>query len=144
MSTLDKAILIAAQAHADQKDRYEKPYILHPIRLMMNVDSEQDKIVAILHDVVEDSDWTLEGLRDEEGFTTEIVAAVDCLTRRDGEPYVDYIERLKSNRIARKVKLADLEDNMDLRRINEVSENDLKRLEKYHQAWRLLIKYEKQ
>ena len=141
MSALDKAILIATQAHTGQKDRYGKPYILHPIRLMMKVYSEQEKVVAILHDVVEDSDLTLEDLL-REGFSAEIITAVDCITKRNNEPYMDYIERVRSNRIARKVKLADLKDNMDLRRINKISKNDLERLEKYHQAWRLLIEYE--
>jgi len=137
MSTIDKAILIAAQAHAGQKDRFGKPYILHPIRLMMNVDSELEQIVAILHDVVEDSDWTLEALR-QEGFSAEIISAVDCITKRNSEPYMDYIERLRSNSIARKVKLADLEHNMDLRRIDQVTAYDLERLKKYHLAWRIL------
>jgi guanosine-3',5'-bis(diphosphate) 3'-pyrophosphohydrolase len=141
MSTLDKAILIATQAHQDQKDRYDKAYILHPIRLMMKMDSEQEQIAAILHDVVEDSEWTFDDLY-KEGFSGEIITAVDCLTKRDNEPYMDYIERLKSNTIARKVKLADLEDNMDLRRIDKVSEKDMKRLERYHQAWKLLRAYE--
>jgi len=138
MSTLDKAIFIAAQAHIGQKDRYGKPYILHPARLMMNVDSDAEKIVAILHDVVEDSDWTLEQLR-KEGFSSGIITAVDCVTRRDDEPYMDYIERLRSNKIARKVKLADLKDNMDLRRIDKLSNIDLERLKKYHLAWRILM-----
>jgi (p)ppGpp synthase/HD superfamily hydrolase len=143
MSTLDKAILIAVQAHQDQKDRYGKAYILHPIRLMMKMDSVQEQIVAILHDVVEDSEWTLIDLH-KEGFSEEIITAVDCMTKRDNELYMDYIERLKINPIARKVKLADLEDNMDLRRIAQISEYDLKRLERYHQAWKLLREYEAQ
>lgn len=143
MSTLDKAILIAAQAHQDQKDRYGKAYILHPIRLMMKMDSVQEQIVAILHDVVEDSEWTLIDLH-KEGFSEEIITAVDCMTKRDNELYMDYTERLKINPIARKVKLADLEDNMDLRRIAQISEYDLKRLERYHQAWKLLKDYETQ
>jgi len=137
MSTLDKAILIAAQAHQDQKDRYGKPYILHPIRLMMNVDSETEKIVAMLHDVVEDSNWTLENLR-AEGFSAEVIIAVDCLTKREDEQYFDYIERIKTNPIAQKVKLADLEDNMDLRRIDNLTEKDLQRMERYHSAWKKL------
>jgi len=137
MSTLDKAILIAAEAHQDQKDRYGNPYILHPIRLMMKMESETEKIVAILHDVVEDSDWTFDQLR-RKGFSEEIISAVDRLTKRENEPYFEYIERTKQNSTALKVKLADLEDNMDLQRIEQISEKDLKRLERYHQAWKLL------
>ena len=139
MSTLDRSILIAAQAHQDQKDRYDKPYILHPLRLMMNVDSETEKIVAILHDVVEDSEWTLDDLKNE-GFSDTVIAAVDCLTKRENEKYFDYIERTKANPIAQKVKLADLEDNMDLKRIDNLSDKDLKRLERYHLAWQELKK----
>ncbi|MBN2222717.1 MAG: GTP pyrophosphokinase [Vallitaleaceae bacterium] len=141
MSTLDKAILIAAQAHAGQKDRSGKPYILHPIRLMMNVDSDEEKVVAILHDVVEDSDWTLDGLR-EEGFSDEIITAVDCITKRDNEPYMNYIERLISNNIARRVKLADLEDNMDLRRIDQIANHDVERFKRNHLAWKKLMAHE--
>lgn len=141
MSTLDKAIHIAAQAHAGQKDQNGKPYILHPIRLMLNVDSDEEKVVAILHDVVEYSEWTLDGLR-EEGFSDEIITAVDCITRRDNEPYMNYIERLRSNRIARKVKLADLEDNMDLRRIDQVANHDVERLKRNHFAWKKLMEHE--
>lgn len=140
MSTLDKAILIAGQAHQNQKDRYAKPYILHPIRLMMKVKSGTGKIVAILHDVVEDSDWTLGNLR-AEGFSAEIIAAIDCLTKRENEPYFDYIERTKTNHIAQIVKLADLEDNMDLRRIENLTEKDMKRMKKYHLAWKELKKF---
>ena len=103
----------------------------------MNMDSVQEKIVAILHDVVEDSDWTLEALG-KAGFSAEIITAVDCMSRREDEPYMKYIERLRSNKIARKVKLADLEDNMDLRRIDQLSENDFERFKKYHLAWQRL------
>jgi len=137
MSTLDKAILIASQAHQGQKDRYGKSYILHPVRLMIKMDSVEEQIAAVLHDVIEDSDWTVNDLH-KEGFSDEIITAVDCLTKKDHEPYMEYIARLKPNTIARKVKLADLEDNMDLRRIDQISEKDLKRLARYHQAWKLI------
>lgn len=139
MSTLDKAIRIAAEVHEGQKDRYGAPYILHPIRVMMRVETDLEKIAAILHDVVEDSDWTLADLQ-KEGFSEEVVTAVDCLTKRDeqNEPYMDYIDRVLTNPAAIKVKLADLEDNMDLTRIADMQERDPERLMRYHEAWKKL------
>ncbi|MCI0524983.1 MAG: HD domain-containing protein [Acidobacteria bacterium] len=137
MATLEKAISIAAQAHESQKDKSGAPYILHPLRMMMRMKSETAMIAAILHDVVEDSDWTLEQLRGE-GFSEEVLEAVDCLTNRDGESYDEFIVRVKTSIIARQVKIADLEDNMDIKRIGEMTPKDLARIEKYHRAWRAL------
>src|SRR5262245_11766928 len=137
MATLEKAILIAAQAHLGQKDKAGAPYILHPLRLMMRMDSEDAMIAAVLHDVVEDSDCTLEQLRGE-GFSEEVLHAVDCLTNRDGESYDEFIARVQPNAIARQVKIADLEDNMNVKRIGEMTPKDLARIEKYHRAWRAL------
>ncbi len=137
MSTLAKAIRIAAEAHDGQQDRFGAPYILHPLRVMMRMTSEEERIAAILHDVVEDSDWTLDDLR-KEGFSEVILQAVDCLTRRQGEHYFEYIERLKPNTVARAIKIADLEDNMDMKRIDTVSDKDLNRLARNHQAWLIL------
>jgi (p)ppGpp synthase/HD superfamily hydrolase len=137
MATLEKAIQIAAQAHAGQKDKSGAPYILHPLRMMLRVESETAMIAAVLHDVVEDSDWTLEQLR-LEGFSEEVLQAVECLTNRDGGSYDDFIARVKTNAIARQVKIADLEDNMNVKRIGEMSPKDLARIEKYHRAWRAL------
>jgi len=90
-----------------------------------------------LHDVVEDTDWTLERLR-EEGFSDEVLEAVDCLTHRGGESYQEFVERVRANPIARQVKIADLEDNMNIRRISQLGANDLERLGKYHKAWCVL------
>ena len=117
--TLERAIAIAAEAHAGQKDRAGAPYILHPIRLMIQMDSENAMMAAVLHDVVENSVWTLDDLR-KEGFSNEVLNAVDSLTHRDkeGEDYWDYIQRAKSDPIAIKVKLADLEDNLNPDRLN--------------------------
>lgn len=137
MATLEKAIQIAAQAHKGQKDKSGAPYILHPLRMMMRVESEAAMIAAVLHDVVEDSDWTLEQLRGE-GFSEEILQAVDCLTNRDGESYDEFIVRVQASAIARQVKIADLEDNMNVKRIGEMTPKDLARIEKYHRAWRAL------
>ena len=137
MATLDKAIIIAAKVHQNQTDRYGKHYILHPIRVMMSVESEKEKIVAILHDVIEDSDWTLEKLRTE-GFSKDIINAIDCLTKRNGENYMDYINRTKADNIARKVKIADLEDNMNIKRVKNLNDKDSQRIMKYHRAWEYL------
>ncbi len=134
MATLGHAIAIAAEAHKRQYDRAGKPYILHPLRIMMRMTSEQDMIAAILHDVVEDTDWTIDLLR-AEGFAEEILFAVDCLTKRDGEPYQALIDRAKHSPIARRVKIGDLEDNMDIKRVGVLSTHDMERLARYHAAW---------
>src|SRR5215468_1348152 len=137
MATLERAILIAAQAHLGQRDKGGAPYILHPLRMMMRMESESAMIAAVLHDVVEDSDWTLEQLRGE-GFSEEVLQAIDCLTSREGETYGEFISRVRSSEIARRVKIADLEDNMNVKRIGEITPKDLARVEKYHRAWRAL------
>ena len=137
MSLLERAILLAVQAHRGQVDRSGAPYILHPLRVMFRVEAENERIAAVLHDVVEDTDWTLDGLR-AEGFPEEVVQAVDCLTRREGESYDDRVARAAANPIARRVKLADLEDNMDARRLARWSEEDAARFERYHRAWRFI------
>lgn len=137
MATMEKAILIAAQAHLGQHDKGGAPYILHPLRMMMRMESEAAMMAAVLHDVVEDSDWTLEQLRDE-GFSEEVLQAVDCLTNRDGEGYDEFIARVRANAIASQVKIADLEDNMNVKRIGEMTPKDLARIDKYHRAWRAL------
>jgi len=138
--TLERAIAIAAEAHAGQKDRAGAPYILHPIRLMIQMDSEDAMMAAVLHDVVENSVWTLDDLR-KEGFSNEVLNAVDSLTHRDkeGEDYWDYIQRAKSDPIAIKVKLADLEDNLNPDRLNEVTEKDEKRFDRYRKAQEMLL-----
>jgi (p)ppGpp synthase/HD superfamily hydrolase len=104
---------------------------------MMQMTSEAAMMAAVLHDVVEDTDWTLERLR-EEGFSDEVLEAVDSLTHREDESYQEFVERVRANPIARQVKIADLEDNMNIRRISQLSAKDLERLEKYHRAWCVL------
>lgn len=138
MATLERAIAIAATAHAGQKNKGGGPYILHPIRVMMRVESDVAKMAAVLHDVVEDTDWTIDGLRGE-GFSEEVLAAVDCLTHREGEDYFAYVERAAGHPIAKLVKLADLEDNMNVMRLNEIRDRDLERVRRYHTAWRMLL-----
>ena len=98
-------------------------------------------IVAVLHDVVEDTSWTLEGLK-KEGFSSDVLEAVDAMTRRSNETYDEFVDRALSNAVAREVKIADLEDNMDLKRIASLTEKDLERLQRYHRAWSEAVKNE--
>lgn len=134
---LGRAIAIAATAHQHQVDKAQSPYILHPLRLMMRGQTLLEQIVAVLHDVVEDSDWTLAQLA-AEGFPEAIVAALDCLTRRREESYEQFIDRIVEgslqNPLAAQVKLYDLEDNMDLKRLHQLTGKDAERLQRYHQA----------
>jgi (p)ppGpp synthase/HD superfamily hydrolase len=139
LELLEKAIEIAVTAHRGQKDRHGAPYILHPLRVMARVDTVPEKIVAILHDVVEDTNWTFESLR-QEGFPEKLLAALRCVTKQQDEAYEAFVERSASDPIARRVKLADLEDNMDVRRLPELKEAELKRLAKYRAAWERLRK----
>ncbi|HOO94327.1 MAG TPA: HD domain-containing protein [Proteiniphilum sp.] len=135
---LHRAIEIALTAHMGQFDTHnDRPYIEHPYRVMNGGHTLQEKIAGMLHDVVEDSEWTLEQLT-AEGFSQEIVAAVDALTRREGEPYEESIRRVKADALATRVKLLDLTDNMDIRRWEKVTEKDLERLQKYLKAYKKL------
>lgn len=133
MSTLEKAIIIAAKAHEGQSDKAGEPYILHPLRIMLRLSSTEERVVAVLHDVVEDSDISLEDLR-AEGFSEKIIEAIHSVTKEPGESYEDFINRALSNPIARRVKLVDLEDNSNLSRIKDPTDIDLKRIEKYRKA----------
>lgn len=137
MSTLQRAIEIAVEAHKEQTQKNNLPYVLHPLTLMLSMNTDETRIAAVLHDVVEDTDWTLDLLA-AEGFRKEVLDAIDCLTHREDTSYDDYIDRIRPNSIARTVKLADLKDNMNLLRIPEPSERDLIRLKKYRAAWRTL------
>ena len=138
MSTLERAIVIAAEAHAGRTDKAGAPYILHPLRMMMDLTSAEERIVAVLHDVCEDCPgWTFERLRGE-GFSEEILAALDSVTKRKGEPYEDFALRAAANPIGRRVKLADLRDNSDLSRITTPSVKDHQRIAKYARAIELI------
>jgi (p)ppGpp synthase/HD superfamily hydrolase len=141
MSNLERAIRIAVKVHKGQKDKYGAPYIGHVLRVSGAGRTEDEKIVGALHDVVEDSEWTYDDLR-KAGFAEHIVQAVKALTKEDNdEKYDDFVERTRKNKLAIRVKLNDLQDNMDVRRIPaEVGEKDVKRLNKYLRAWRILIK----
>jgi (p)ppGpp synthase/HD superfamily hydrolase len=137
MSTLEHAIRIAAVAHEGQVDKAGAPYILHVLRVMLAVSSNEERIVAVLHDVVEDTMWTPEALR-AEGFGDAIINAIERLTRREGESYDAFIERAGSSAISRRVKLADLADNANLDRIAQPSDEDRARVSKYQRAMNAL------
>lgn len=131
-----KALLVAIKAHKGQKDKGGKPYILHPIRVALNVKGKDEKIVALLHDVIEDTSYTIDDL---DFLSEEQRKALLLLTHDDNVPYMEYITELKKNKIASKVKLKDLEQNMNLKRLKTVSDKDLKRLEKYKKAKEILL-----
>ena len=135
---LEKAIQIAVEAHAGTKDKGGKAYILHPISVMMRVETEEEKIVAILHDVVEDTDWTFDALR-KEGFSETVIEALETVTKySEEEDYDDFIQRSLKNEIGRKVKIADLRENLDVTRIGELTEKDIERINKYKRALKTL------
>lgn len=134
MATLSKAIAIAAQAHQNQLDKSGRAYILHPLRMMFKMTTDEEMMAAILHDVVEDSNWTIEALR-AEGFPEAVLEAVESLTNREGETYEQFIARVKENPLAVKVKIADLEDNMDMKRLMQFGDKEIERFRKYHRHW---------
>ncbi|BBH19133.1 hypothetical protein Back11_04780 [Paenibacillus baekrokdamisoli] len=127
------ALIIAATAHKGQYDKGNKPYILHPLAVMNRVHTLEEKIVAILHDVVEDTSVTLEVLS-VQGFTPVMIDAIDRLTKRESESYMDFIQRAKENEISRNVKIADIQENMDLSRLTKPTDKDHERVEKYQKA----------
>ncbi|OAJ75063.1 guanosine-3',5'-bis(diphosphate) 3'-pyrophosphohydrolase [Brevibacillus sp. SKDU10] len=133
MNMAVEAVLLATKAHANQQDKGGQPYILHPLRVMMYMPSDEARAVAVLHDVLEDTDVTAEDLR-VAGFPKEVVEAVMILTKNPKEEYDSYITRVKQNQLARAVKIADIKDNLDVTRIAEPTEDDLARIEKYKRA----------
>lgn len=138
MNQIERAIAIALEAHAGRVDRYGRPYILHPLAVMTAVEGEPAQMAAALHDVIEDSSMTLEALR-AESFPEAVLEAVRLLTHdKAAQSYEDYVRALKPNAIARQVKLADLQHNMDIRRMSAVTPEDAPRLEKYRRAWEML------
>ncbi|MDR3482089.1 MAG: GTP pyrophosphokinase [Burkholderiaceae bacterium] len=137
MSILEQAIALAVSAHTGQVDKAGAPYILHPLRLMLSLQTEPERIVAVLHDVVEDCGVSLEDLK-MRGFSAEVVAAIEAVTRRTGESYEDFVLRAAANPIGRRVKLADLRDNSDLGRIDQPSDEERRRVEKYQRPIRLI------
>jgi (p)ppGpp synthase/HD superfamily hydrolase len=139
MPTLEDAIILATDAHRGQKDRNDEPYIMHPLRVAAQLWGYDERMVAVLHDVVEDTDVTLDDLR-QAGYPDHIVDAVDALSKRKdvNEPYSQYIRRVKENPLATKVKIADLGDNANLGRLPKVEAYDLRRLDRYNRALQFL------
>lgn len=134
-----KALLTAYQAHLGQTDRSGLPYIFHPFHLAEQMDDEVSTAAALLHDVVEDTNLTLEDLA-QAGFSPEVLEVVDLLTHDPAVSYMDYIQRIvhSQNPIAKKIKLADLKHNSDLSRLDTISPKDQERLQKYRQAAQML------
>lgn len=132
-SQSEKAYRIAKKAHLGQVDKAGEDYIKHPEKVASFVKTDEEKAVAYLHDVIEDTELTLEDLY-EYGFSKEILEAVDIITKKRGEDYQSYLNSVKKNKLARAVKLADLRHNSDLTRLTEVTEKDIKRKEKYQKA----------
>ena len=132
-----KALVISFNAHKEQVDKSGMPYVYHPYRIAEQMEDEYSTCVALLHDVVEDTDITLEDLKDK-GFPKEVLEAVALMTHDDETPYFEYIKRIKTNPIATAVKLADLQDNSNYERLDKVEIKDLQRLEKYREAKRIL------
>ena len=134
----DRALQIAIRAHKGQKDKADRDYVMHPIRVAERCKDPRAKIVALLHDTIEDTSVTPSYLRSE-GFPEEIINAVLSVTKRsENEDYDDFVRRAAENEIGREVKIADLEDNMDIRRLKEISDYDADRLRKYLRAWQYL------
>ncbi|KAB0503449.1 MULTISPECIES: HD domain-containing protein [Pseudomonas] len=135
--TLERAIAIAAAAHEGQVDKGGAPYILHPLKVMLRVNTLEERIVAVLHDVVEDCGISFDDLRNE-GFSETVLMAIASVTKVPDESYEEFVERAAQNPIGRVVKLADLEENSDLSRIAQPSWEDLERVEKYRRAMGVL------
>jgi (p)ppGpp synthase/HD superfamily hydrolase len=136
MSKLEQAIQLATKLHAGQVDKAGKDYITHPLRVMNSVEGETEKIAAVLHDTLEDTSITFEEL--ENLFGHAVAATVRTLSKLENEDYFDFINRVKQNPVAVKVKIADIKDNMDLSRLKTITDRDLERLEKYQKALSLL------
>jgi len=142
MTNLERAIEIAISAHKGQTDKGGNPYILHPLRVMISLESQAEKMVGVLHDVVEDSDWTFEDL-ESEGFPVEVIDALKSVTKNESEHgsnegYFRFVERAKLNPIGSRVKIADLQDNLDISRIPELDENAIQRINKYKRSLEIL------
>lgn len=131
------ALKLCFEAHRDQVDKSEIPYVFHPFHLAGQMQTEQTVIVALLHDVVEDADFTIEDLKNK-GFDKEVCDAIELMTHADGVDYLDYVRAIRENPIAKAVKLADLRHNSDLSRLDVVDEKALKRRNTYLEAIEIL------
>lgn len=133
VNSIETAIRIALDAHQGQVDKGGETYILHPLRLMGQANTKEERIVALLHDVVEDSSYTLDDLR-KQGFSDSVIDALECLTKKEGEDYDDFIERISRNQLATRVKILDMRDNSDLSRLKSISSEDRERAAKYNRS----------
>ena len=131
------ALKLCFEAHKDQVDKSGMPYVFHPFHLAEQMTDEETTVVALLHDVIEDTDYTLEDLT-EMGFSENVLRAISLMTHDEGVPYMDYVARIKANPIARAVKLADLRHNSNISRLDKVGTRDFERVEKYKKAINLL------
>ena len=134
---LNRALRIAIQAHEGQKDKSGCEYVLHPMRVAERCNDPKEKIIALLHDTIEDTEVTAEYLRTQ-GFPEDIVEGVLSVTKREGESYEDFVRRAAKNPLGKGVKRADLVDNMDIRRLKEITDDDVARLRRYLRAWHSL------
>ena len=134
---ITKALAIAVDAHKDQKDKAGAPYIWHPVTVALHQTTEAGVIVALLHDVVEDSHYTEDDLR-KAGYSDDVLNAVHLLTHKKGVSYFDYVQAIKENETARSVKIQDLRHNSDLSRLKSITDKDIERAEKYKQALDIL------
>lgn len=135
---LEKAIEIAVKAHKGQRDKNGRAYIGHLLRVMHAGATEDEKICGILHDLVEDTNCTFDDIK-KESFSDEIISALKCLTKNKNENYDVFINRVLTNKLAIAVKINDLTDNLDVKRLEKITEEDMKRINKYLKAYRRLI-----
>lgn len=133
MSDIERAIKLAVDSHFMQVDKAGKAYILHPLRLMFQCETDEEMIVSVLHDVVEDSNTTIQDLK-ELGFSSSVLDAIECLTKRSNESYESFIHRISKNTLARSIKIIDIQDNLNLTRLNKISDKDIQRIKKYHKS----------
>jgi (p)ppGpp synthase/HD superfamily hydrolase len=137
MDLIEKSLEIALKAYSGQRDKAGKTYILHPLRIMSRMETEEEMAVALLHDVIEDSEFTSADLLGE-GIPPIVVEAVQLLSKEEGENYHDFVDRVAENPLATKIKIADIEDNINVLRLEAIGEKDLERVAKYHRAWKKL------
>lgn len=139
MSNLERALVIAALAHAGQRDKGGEPYVLHPLRMMLKLETDEERQAALLHDVLEDTDVSLQDLQ-EAGFSSDVLEAVQLLSRLPGESRMQAARRATTSPLALRVKLADNADNLNVKRIPEPDEHDLARLKEYRAVRRFLLR----
>lgn len=132
-----KALALCFEAHKEQKDDSGLPYVFHPFHLAEQMNDEATTVVALLHDVVEDTHYTINDIK-EMGFSKEVLDAIKLLTHDKEIPYMDYVRKIKDNPIAKAVKLADMRHNSDTTRLNKITEKEINRARKYTEAIKLL------